>query len=613
MVAAGSAAAQEGEQPAAPLGTAFTYQGRLNMDSTPANGLYDFEFYLFDALSIGSQVGGPVAFNDLDVQDGYFTVLLDFGANAFDGQARFLEVRVRLGSDTGGFTILAPRQELTAAPNALYARRAPWSGLAGVPAGFADGVDNDTTYSAGTGMTLSGGQFSVNTSVIQARVTGACGAGSSIKEIKADGTVTCESDDDTKYNAGTGLLLNGTTFSADTSVLQQRVSGSCAVGSTIRAIAQNGTVECQADAPLHRAAPPASNQLATLDSAGYVTSSTSITIGVDGLGLISYYDASQAVLKTAHCNDLDCSSATTYTLDSAGHVGENNSITIGADGLGLISYRDSTNWNLKVAHCSNTACSSASIYTLDSAGSVGSYTSITIGVDGLGLISYHDDSNHDLKVAHCEDTACSSATFTTLDSAGNVGYYTSITIGADGRGLISYHDITNNDLKAAHCENTACSSATISTLDSAGDVGSSTSITIGVDGLGLISYHDNGNGDLKAAHCDDLTCTSAALYTLNSSGDVGEFTSITIGADGLGLISYYDATNGNFKVAHCSDLACSENTFRTLASTDDVGWYTSITIGTDGLALIAYQDGSNADLKVCHCRNALCVGYFRRR
>jgi hypothetical protein len=38
------------------------------------------------------------------------------------------------------------------------------------------------------------------------------------------------------------------------------------------------------------------------------------------------------------------------TLDSAGEVGQDTSVTIGADGLVLISYYDSTNANLKVAH-----------------------------------------------------------------------------------------------------------------------------------------------------------------------------------------------------------------------------------------------------------------------
>ncbi|MDQ3930026.1 MAG: hypothetical protein M3328_12880, partial [Chloroflexota bacterium] len=42
--------------------------------------------------------------------------------------------------------VLSPRRPITAAPYALYAKSAPWSGLAGVPAGFADGVDNTSAY-----------------------------------------------------------------------------------------------------------------------------------------------------------------------------------------------------------------------------------------------------------------------------------------------------------------------------------------------------------------------------------------------------------------------------------------------------------------------------------
>jgi hypothetical protein len=81
-------------------------------------------------------------------------------------------------------------------------------------------------------------------------------------------------------------------------------------------------------------------------------------------------------------------------------------VTIGADGLGLISYRDVTNLDLKVAHCSDAACTSAAITSLDTGGSVGLYTSVTIGADGLGLISYYDVTNQDLKVLHCENVFC---------------------------------------------------------------------------------------------------------------------------------------------------------------------------------------------------------------
>ncbi len=137
------------------------------------------------------------------------------------------------------------------------------------------------------------------------------------------------------------------------------------------------------------------------------------------------------------------------TLDSARDVGWDTSIAIGADGLGLISYYDATNDDLKVAHCSNAACSSAATATIDSADYFGYNTAIAIGADGLGLISYYDWTNGDLKVARCHNTACSSATTATIDSAGLVGSSSSIAIGADGLGLISYRDGTIG-LKAAH-------------------------------------------------------------------------------------------------------------------------------------------------------------------
>ena len=43
--------------PAAAVGTAFTYQGRLSDSSGPVNGTCDFRFRLFDAASDGNQVG----------------------------------------------------------------------------------------------------------------------------------------------------------------------------------------------------------------------------------------------------------------------------------------------------------------------------------------------------------------------------------------------------------------------------------------------------------------------------------------------------------------------------------------------------------------------------
>jgi collagen triple helix repeat protein len=296
-----------------------------------------------------------------------------------------------------------------------------------------------------------------------------------------------------------------------------------------------------------------------LDSPGNVGRYPSLTVGADGLGLISYLDATNNNLKVAHCTNLACSTFTTAPVDASGKVGDSQtSITVGTDGLGLISYYDGTGGDLDVAHCSNLACSSAVTTAVDTANDVGRSASIAIGADGLGLVSYSDSTNTRLRVAHCSNVACSASTTWTADNGPSVGFDTSVTVGADGFGLVSYYDNGNGDLKAAHCSNVTCSAATTSTLDSAGLVGQYSSSSIGIDGLGVISYYDSSgsNLDLKVAHCVDVACSVATSTTVDSAGTVGWYTSLTIGADGLPLVSYRDVTGTAVKVAHCPNVFC---------------------------------------------------------
>src|SRR3989442_6828030 len=107
--------------------TSFTYQGRLTDGGTPANANYDLQFTVWDALSGGTQQPQPspvtVARNAVAVANGIFTVPLDFGANAFPGGNRFLEISARL-TDVGSFTTLAPRQPITSTPSAIRALNA---------------------------------------------------------------------------------------------------------------------------------------------------------------------------------------------------------------------------------------------------------------------------------------------------------------------------------------------------------------------------------------------------------------------------------------------------------------------------------------------------------
>ena len=62
-------------------------------------------------------IGDPIT-TTVSVADGLFTVGLDFGRYAFDGNGRWLDIQVDCGS---GFTPLTPRQSITPAPYALFA------------------------------------------------------------------------------------------------------------------------------------------------------------------------------------------------------------------------------------------------------------------------------------------------------------------------------------------------------------------------------------------------------------------------------------------------------------------------------------------------------------
>src|SRR6266581_9336493 len=103
--------------------SSFTYQGRLTDGGTAANGNYDLQFALFDSLSGGTQIGSTQALNTIAVTGGVFTVSLDFGVSSFTGANRFLEISARL-SGVGSFTLLTPRQQVTATPYAIRSANA---------------------------------------------------------------------------------------------------------------------------------------------------------------------------------------------------------------------------------------------------------------------------------------------------------------------------------------------------------------------------------------------------------------------------------------------------------------------------------------------------------
>lgn len=184
------------------VSSTFNYQGELRWAGQPANGPFDFRFVMYDAAVGGNQVGPVITRESVLVTAGEFNVPLDFGPTAFNGDGRWIEIGVRYPVLVDPYATLSPRQSVTATPYALYALSSgasaaqgppgpqgpqgpagpkgdpgvpgptgpqgakgepgsTWAGLSGIPAGFADGVDNETTYLPGAGLQLNGSTLSV--------------------------------------------------------------------------------------------------------------------------------------------------------------------------------------------------------------------------------------------------------------------------------------------------------------------------------------------------------------------------------------------------------------------------------------------------------------------
>ncbi|HUQ03390.1 MAG TPA: hypothetical protein VM261_12895 [Kofleriaceae bacterium] len=277
--AAGSAAAVPGT---------MSFTARLSEGDAPVEGNVSLHVAIYDATT-----GGTLLWEET-----HATVTADHGlvyanlgsidpvnnsldGSVFGGQTVYAELTVN-------GDVLSPRIPLTSVPYAVRAGTAETlegfdpgtvqrrvTGVCGANT-FVTGVNADGTVACGTdgvgtgditavtaGTGLSGGgasgpvTLSVNTTVVQSRVTGVCTVGSSIRQVNADGTVLCQTDgvgtgDITGVTAGNGLTGGGTandvTLSVNTTVVQARVTGVCNAGTFVTAVSATGAVTCGNDA-----------------------------------------------------------------------------------------------------------------------------------------------------------------------------------------------------------------------------------------------------------------------------------------------------------------------------------------------------------------------------
>lgn len=141
----------------------ITYQGRLSDANAAANGQYDLRFTVFSALTEGVAQSEALIVENAQVRNGVFTVNLNFGSSFYNNpNAKFLEIAVRAGAANGNdpFTVLTPRQIITAVPSAINAQYAM---------NAANAVTVTNVTNATSGFNVNGGHLVLNNNMLRLR------------------------------------------------------------------------------------------------------------------------------------------------------------------------------------------------------------------------------------------------------------------------------------------------------------------------------------------------------------------------------------------------------------------------------------------------------------
>ena len=174
--------------------------------------------------------------------------------------------------------------------NAIISYVPDWANLTNIPLDIADG-DNDTQYTAGTGLTLTAGEFAVDATTVAADWA-------NLTNIPLD---IADGDNDTQYTAGTGLTLTAGEFAVDAGAI-------AADWTTLTGIPAGFADDIDNDTNLDEAAVDA-----------FVANNGFLTVEVDG-------DANNEIQALSILgNDITLSNGGgTITLPAAGNLGSTN-------------------------------------------------------------------------------------------------------------------------------------------------------------------------------------------------------------------------------------------------------------------------------------------------
>jgi len=549
-----------------PIGTAFTYQGELKAGASVATGLYDFQVCLFESEATLVPLACAPDFDSTPVENGRFTIQLDFGAAVFTGEKRFLEIRVRPDLGVPAFTRLLPRHPIRPAPEATRAASSPWTGLSGVPSDFADGTDDIgagtvTSVTAGSGLTggtiTTSGSLAVDTSAIQSRVTGTCPSGQYVRAINPNGTVLCEAVIPPPPPPPT--IANNVS-----SMLSGRVSSMALGGAGLPQLGNRGVCAShdQIVVSCGNASCTNAQYASTCESASEPIARGALVVPADGIAVVGY---TLAGLSASRCATIACSSLSTRTVldNSSPFAGLGVAGGIGGDGRVLFAFVGKPDGALRTAKCVDAACSSATIVIHSASvltgpgGGVAMATSIA-HLPAIAYTAMGAGGASGARLIRCIDPNCATPVLSgaLYDSGINTGRDPSVVVPPDGRPIVSHYDVQNFDLLVTRCGNADCTSGNATrVMDSGGAVGRGSSIAL-VAGLPTVSYFDSSNARVKVLRCGTLDCDTGNTFAVIYQGvSLGAYTSIIEDADSRPNVAF--EVSGSTVFVRCANFGCN--------------------------------------------------------
>lgn len=394
-----------------------------------------------------------------------------------------------------------------------------WDNLTAIPGDLADG-DDDTTYSGGDGISVSGGVIAVDrTGEAPGHVETAIASGVAPRyvvssAVGSDGLPVVAYFDEASSSLRAAFCENpGCTAVTDVLVDDQDFPGGAA----------------------------------------------DLLIGADGLLFVAYWTVASHELKAAHCLDRRCSTVDiTAVSPTSAPTGWHVQAVVDMTGLPILAYQDPSAEIITLAYCLDIGCSSATIVPLLGTEG-GTDPAITVLGDGSLLLAFQLGGT--LATAHLTSPYVP-PTVTIVDASSSVGGGAAIATGADGLGIVAYHDAVNDHVKTAHCETVSCSAATLTTLPYAAAVSSANhALVVRPDGRPLIvaAGEPTGRDWIQVASCTDPACTGALVFEylapLDCAGNLATI-DVTIGHDGYPMVAIGDPDAMQLTAIHCSNPFC---------------------------------------------------------